>query len=386
MRQNHYTLTARDVTSLTRQTLLETLAWSTTRVEVSVLIQLLLRAAAQMRSLSAIVALATLTTCLETIRRTIHELLPDEPEQFLPTATRILHYRLPASLRKLSHTMAVDIHQRPYYGCKTTRGITQGQRKAGTRKFFAYATIMIIASGSSYTVGITPVAKDSDLTTILERLLSQVQTAGLSVKCLLLDREFYAAKIFHWLKEQSIAFIVPVIRRGRKGRRVDDCTGTQGFFVEGRRGWETYTWTAQSRRNGGRGAVTVTVEICMTAIETRKGSKQVAYACHGVEGPAATIVERYRRRFGIETSYRQLGEGLALTCSRHGTYRLLLVVIALLLRNVWLWLHAEKLSQTQPSGEPTRCLSQLRLRTMMGWLVVQLDVDLAIEAKVASGG
>ena len=43
----------------------------------------------------------------------------------------------------------------------------------------------------------------------------------------------------------------------------------------------------------------------------------------------------FRKRFGIETSYRQLGEGLAQTTSRDRRYRLLRVGLALLLRNVW---------------------------------------------------
>jgi putative transposase len=44
-------------------------------------------------------------------------------------------------------------------------------------------------------------------------------------------------------------------------------------------------------------------------------------------------------RVGIETSYRQLSEARATTCSRRPPVRLFLVGAALLPRNVWVWLH-----------------------------------------------
>ena len=47
--------------------------------------------------------------------------------------------------------------------------------------------------------------------------------------------------------------------------------------------------------------------------------------------------QTYRKRFGIETSYRQLREALGMTTRRSETYRLLRVGIALLIRNLWVW-------------------------------------------------
>ena len=47
----------------------------------------------------------------------------------------------------------------------------------------------------------------------------------------------------------------------------------------------------------------------------------------------------YRKRFGIETSYRQMHEARIKTCTRNPKLRLLFIGIALVLRNVWVWLH-----------------------------------------------
>ena len=86
----------------------------------------------------------------------------------------------------------------------------------------------------------------------MARLLTQAASAGLRIKRLVLDRGFYAAKTMLWLQERSIAFILPMIRRGKKASRKADCTGTERFFVRGRRGWDTYTFTARVRLQGRR--------------------------------------------------------------------------------------------------------------------------------------
>ena len=53
--------------------------------------------------------------------------------------------------------------------------------------------------------------------------------------------------------------------------------------------------------------------------------------------------ETYRSRFAIETSYRQLQQARIRTSTREPLLRLLYVGVALLLRNVWVWLHWEVL-------------------------------------------
>ena len=60
--------------------------------------------------------------------------------------------------------------------------------------------------------------------------------------------------------------------------------------------------------------------------------------------------QTYRRRFGIEASYRQLQQGRARTCSRNPAVRRFLEGVALRLRNVWVWLHYAVLSTPRRGG------------------------------------
>ena len=77
--------------------------------------------------------------------------------------------------------------------------------------------------------------------------------------------------------------------------------------------------------------------------------------------------ETYRSRFAIETSYRQLQQARIRTSTREPLLRLLYVGVALLLRNVWVWLHWEVLAHRRRGGRRLD-LDQLPFRAMLLWL------------------
>jgi len=81
------------------------------------------------------------------------------------------------------------------------------------------------------------------------------------------------------------------------------------------------------------------------------------------------VSELYRQRFGIETSYRQMNQCRARRCMRNPAVRLFLVAVALVLRNVWVWLHWEVVSGKHRGGRvlwlealPQKALLQILLQ------------------------
>jgi hypothetical protein len=395
MRRDHYTLSYTDVCALSLQTLLVALGqtFRLCSVAPALLLRLLLRAAAERRSLSAIVQNARNVPCAETIRQALLACLPEQAADLCAALAQAMLHRLPRRLAGRSHVMAADLHLKPYYGNRRTKGTYRGQRKASTKTFFAYATLFLVHQGQRFTVGLVPVTNGQEQTAILEALLQQAATAGLRPKVLLLDRGFYAATTLRWLQEQNIPFVMPMIRRGRRHAQPARCTGTQGFFVRKRSGWHSYTWTARPRRNGRKNpAVTVTVEVCIAAIRSEKRSRTTngkqrwqwqVFVCGGIQRAPAAIAELYRCRFSIETSYRQLREGLAATTTKNPAWRLLLVGIALVLRNIWVSLHGERLAKVVRGRRQVQ-LGRLRLRTLLRWLAYALDEQLGVRLEVTT--
>lgn len=387
MRREHYTLSCQNVSRCAVRWLVQALGWTTQVAGVGpeLLVQLLVRAAAEMRSLSAIVRQAHAAPSLETVRQGLLKYLPSKPEDLLPATTRALHSRLPKSLKKRARTMAIDWHLRPYYGTSRTLGIYRGQPKASTKIFFAYASLLVIRRGQTFTVGLTPVVNGEEQTAVIARLLNQAEQAGLRVRRLLLDRGFYAAPTIQWLQEHALGFIMPMLKRGKSGRTKAECTGTAQFFVRRRHGWSSYTWTARPRGKARQAMAPVTVAVCMAPRPKGKDKQKgpLVYACHKVRGTPEEVRKWYRRRFRIETSYRQLGEGLAATCSRNRVYRFLLVAIALMLRNLWVWLHWTMLAEKTTQGRQLR-LHKMRLRQLTYWLIQALNKSLAVRLEVIS--
>ena len=98
----------------------------------------------------------------------------------------------------------------------------------------------------------------------------------------------------------------------------------------------------------------------------RHGRHLLVYAFWGFRpGSPRWVRETYRLRFGIETGYRQMNQGRARTSSRDPQLRLLLVGIALLLRNAWVWFHLVYFAQPTRGGGLRLHLEMLRLRTLL---------------------
>lgn len=70
-------------------------------------------------------------------------------------------------------------------------------------------------------------------------------------------------------------------------------------------------------------------------------SSQYGSFSRGAQGRGAKRPKKsaqHRKRVGIETSYRPRNEARIKTCTRNPPLRLLFVGVALVLRNVWVWL------------------------------------------------
>jgi hypothetical protein len=159
---------------------------------------------------------------------------------------------------------------------------------------------------------------------------------------------------------------MPVPAKGRKADHPEGPSGTRVFHRWKKGGWSRYAL----RGRGGRKA---TVSICVKCRNyrgqwKRQGRQALVYAYWGLSPSSPQwVYQTYRLRLGVETTYRQLREARVRTCTRDPLLRLLYVGIALVLRNVWVWLHGEVLSKPRRGGRRVD-LNQLPFRVMLSWL------------------
>ena len=77
---------------------------------------------------------------------------------------------------------------------------------------------------------------------------------------------------------------------------------------------------------------------------------------------AVWVYQTYHRRFGIETRYRQLHQAHIKTSTRNPTLRLLFIGIALILHNIWVWVHYQLLATPCRGGRKLNLLVCYPLR------------------------
>jgi hypothetical protein len=98
----------------------------------------------------------------------------------------------------------------------------------------------------------------------------------------------------------------------------------------------------------------------------RRGRQRLVYASWGLRPTQHHWVRAmYRRRFGIETSYRQMHQARIRTSTRDPVRRMLFVGLALILRNAWVWFHLMRLGQRLPGGGVRLALERLRFRNLL---------------------
>lgn len=186
-------------------------------------------------------------------------------------------------------------------------------------------------------------------------------------------RGFSSVKVLSYLKRAGHGFIVIAVVRGRKPQRGKNATGLRALQKKINR---YYRHRLQGEVDGKPRSPEVTVCVAGKRYgQTKSGArrtKKLTYAIWKVRHTPKEIREQYRKRFGIETSDRQMNEARIRTYTREPAQRLLFVGVALVLRNVWVWLHF-KLTKVKWSEEPQLFLPLLRFREMLLWISQVVD-------------
>ena len=129
-------------------------------------------------------------------------------------------------------------------------------------------------------------------------------------------------EVIRYLRAARCPFLMPAVIRGRKADDPRGPSGTRAFALMKHGGGHEYTVTGGTKR-------TARVSICVACRNrrgerNRHGRQALVYACWGVSGRSCPWVrETYRRRFGIESSYRQRHQARGRTSTRRPELRLL---------------------------------------------------------------
>jgi putative transposase len=352
---------------------------------VTTLLAIVFTACAKLCSLVAACRHLATAPSRETVRKALASNLPEiqRLERRLNDALADpLDGRLGRQLRRRRHPLAIDLHLRPYHGQhqRDPNELVRGQAKSGTTHFHAYATAYLVVKGQRFTLALTYVKGDEKYADVVKRLLRRCAQLGIRPSVVLLDRGFWSVAVIAYLQAARYPFLMPVIARGKKAEQPAGPSGTRVYQYWTHGGYDSYT--LQETGNGKKRCVRIAVHLrYRRGRRGKKGRERLVYAFWGWQpGSLHGLSELYRRRFGIETSYRQLGEAKPTTCSRSPEVRLFLVGVALVLRNVWVWLHHEVLS-TPRRGRRRYNAERLYFRDLLTYLQQEAERAFGVRAQ-----
>lgn len=297
---------------------------------------LLLKAVAEGSSLEAVCADTCGGVYSNTLREQLNAALEvGELRQQEAEMNAALQAAVPAGMPRGGLEVAIDTHDEPFYGktpalcaytCKT-------RAKDGTTRFFRIASAYVIWREVRLTLALTYMLPEDSLPQVVERLLTQLKQIGLHATVLYLDKGFCCGEIIRYLQRIHQAAVLACPIRGQAGGIRALCRGRGSSLTD-------YTFTD---------GTTARLALVDTRIydpkSKRKQRKWLAFVLIELDWTPHQVYRNYRRRFGIEVSYRILRQVKVLTNSRNPALRFFFLGLGLVMQNVWVlarWLFTRR--------------------------------------------
>jgi putative transposase len=306
------------------------------------LLNILLTAAARQCTIESACAELNSGPGAETVRQYLNEQLTAE---LLPALERqlneALETQMPRRLWRQAQEIAVDLHDRPYYG-KTSQeeGLwVRSKAKEGTTHFYRVATAYVIHRGLRVTLALHFCVPTDGIVGVLQLLLERIKKLGIEINRLFLDKGFAGIDAQTYLEHSGIPALIACSIRGRTG-------GTRALC----RGNKSYRTTHTFRNTTDKKEFTANVTVCRvfsTAKRTGRLERRAGWLVFiliNLELEPRQARRLYRRRFGVETSYRCAGQVRAWTTSKNPALRFVLIGLSFYLLDVWLhlrWLYTQ---------------------------------------------
>jgi len=237
---------------------------------------------------------------------------------------------IPNSMVWTGVEVAVDCHDEPFYGKQEDlRAVTcGGQAKKGTTHFVRIATAYVIWRQVRLTLAVHYVMPDEKTLDVLKTLLERLKTLGFQAKVLYLDKGFAASAIVDYLLSIHQPAIIANPIRGKTGGTRALCRGRSSYTT-------AFTFTSGTQ---------TTIAMKASLVPDKTGTlrrKWLSFIVILLDWTVEKVYQEYRRRFGVECSYRLLRRVRATTTSRNPALRFFLLSLGLILTNVWVFLRWE---------------------------------------------
>lgn len=204
--------------------------------------------------------------------------------------------------------VAFDWHDQLFYGEKASEMVHGIRSKNGTSYAYQYLTASILLNGRRLTIALIPIKSRAYMLAYVDYALERIRNMGIRVQYLLFDAGFTSIALPLHLQEHGYTYTMRFSS--------NDITKRMGL------------------KDGEEALYPCERPFRIIRVDDLKTGTSYLFATNMTCRPKTTL-RRYKRRWGIETSYREHNVFLAKTTSTDCAVRLLYYAIAVCIYNTW---------------------------------------------------
>lgn len=233
-------------------------------------------------------------------------------------------FYLPRQIRTKKVEVAIDFHEEPFYGKNEDLRAVACRSKAakGTTRFITTASAYVAHRQLRITLAVTFVLPEDSVLDVVQRLIARLQALKLRLKVIYFDKGFCTCKVIRYLQREKLPAVLACSIRGKDGGSRALCRGRKSYRT-------SYTFT------DGTTADVAVVASLPVGKNGKRRRKWLLFVVINLDWSAHTVYRRYRRRFGIECSYRIGRRVRIITTSLNPMMRFFSFGFALLIVTIW---------------------------------------------------
>jgi len=215
--------------------------------------------------------------------------------------------------------LAIDTHDIMYYGDPRAEGVVGTQPKRGSHWAYKFGSISVLLDRERLTLAAAPVLHEPRLKHV-RILIEHAFTLGIKPKLILLDGAYNSAEVINYLNSIGVKYIIRIASP-----------------IEGIKPGDDFVYRTRGHRR--REDEQATFRIVAVNARDRSRKIRLFVFATNTDLKARRIRRLFRKRWGIETSYRMINKFLAKTTSKLYAVRRLYFYLAILLYNLWVMLN-----------------------------------------------
>ena len=239
--------------------------------------------------------------------------------------------------------VAIDKHLIGRFDRDNMEHLVYSARKNGTDRFEAYATMQVVAGRVNAVLDCARVVRGSFDVDFVRKFVQTLRDYRIRARLVLLDREFYSVDVMNALSASGNRYLMPAVKNAGVKRAIEEChhglRNAASWYVMKNSAdrYERFVLIIRRAaasggdRGGTKGRITDNYVVFATNLPMARAQLGIL-----------TLPEEYRRRWGIETAYRQIGEVRPRTTSRSATFRMILFFASLFMYNMWATEHVRR--------------------------------------------